>query len=144
MILIVDNYDSFVYNIYQYVAEYNSDILIVRNDKITSSEILKLKPSKIIFSPGPGTPSSAGNSIDIIKKFHMNLPILGICLGHQSIAEAFDIPVKHSSSVRHGKQSRLQILKNNELFKDIPNEFEVTRYHSLSIPKKIGSTFIVI
>ena len=132
MILLIDNYDSFTYNVYQYVGSINPDIKVVRNDKITIDEIIKLNPEKIIISPGPGTPKDAGISIDVIKRLEMKIPILGICLGHQCIAEAFGATVSHAKELCHGKYSMID-LGNSKVFKELESPLKVARYHSLSV-----------
>lgn len=132
MILLIDNYDSFTYNVYQYVGSINPDIKVVRNDKITIDEIINMKPEKIIISPGPGTPQDAGISIDIIKRLGKLIPILGICLGHQCIGEAFGATVSHAKNLYHGKYSMIE-LGDGKLFKDLSNPLKVARYHSLAI-----------
>lgn len=136
MILIIDNYDSFVYNIYQYTSLFEKT-LVYRNDEITISDIEKLNPSKIIISPGPKSPVDAGISKDIISTFYQKIPILGICLGHQCIAEVFGHSIQTASSIRHGKVSRIKVIQNHRIFNDIPDEFNVVRYHSLSIDKNM-------
>lgn len=137
MILIIDNYDSFVYNIVQYVAEYDSDVHVYRNDAVSIEDVKTLSPDKIILSPGPKEPHHAGISEHIVKAFYQQIPILGICLGHQCIASAFDIPIQTASTIRHGKQSTIKIINAHPIFTSLPDTFTVTRYHSLSIPKKI-------
>ena len=132
MILIIDNYDSFTYNLYQYIGEINSDVLVYRNDKITIDEIRKLNPTHIILSPGPGFPSSAGITIEVIKKLHKEFPILGVCLGHQAIGEAFGGNVVHAKELVHGKAVEVT-LTNCKLFKSIQNRITVGRYHSLIV-----------
>lgn len=135
MVIIIDNYDSFTYNLYQYVGEYDQDIKVYRNDKITSEEILELRPDRIIISPGPGTPDNAGNCIDIITKVGKSIPILGICLGHQSIGKAFGGNIVHAKELYHGKKSTIS--HNGEgIFTNIENLLEVARYHSLAIEKE--------
>ncbi|MFH1395090.1 MAG: aminodeoxychorismate/anthranilate synthase component II [Candidatus Omnitrophota bacterium] len=130
MYLIIDNYDSFTYNLYQYFAEQNIQVLIKRNDKISLSEVEALNPAKIIISPGPKTPENAGISLSIIKKFGPKIPILGICLGHQCIAKAFGGKIKRVNKVVHGKTS---LIHHNGagVFKDVPLPFMGARYHSL-------------
>jgi len=132
MILLIDNYDSFTYNVYQYVGSINPSIKVVRNDKITIDEIIKLNPEKIIISPGPGTPKDAGISIDVIKRLGMKIPILGICLGHQCIAEAFGATVSHAKELCHGKYSMID-LGDSKIFKELVSPLKVARYHSLSV-----------
>ena len=139
MILLVDNYDSFVYNIYQYCAETDSNITIVRNDAISIEEIKKLNPSHIILSPGPKWPNDAGVCIDLINYFYKSKPILGICLGHQAIAAAFEYQIKVKQPVMHGKTSQISHT-DSIIFKGIPSQFTATRYHSLVV-SEIGSDF---
>jgi len=133
MILLVDNYDSFTYNLYQYFSEF-SEVIVVRNDAITTSQIEQLNPEVILISPGPGLPKQAGNSIEIIQQFYKQIPIFGICLGHQAISEALGGTLKRSTEVKHGKQSF--ITHNGEgIFQQLPPSFEVMRYHSYVIDK---------
>jgi anthranilate synthase/aminodeoxychorismate synthase-like glutamine amidotransferase len=135
MILLIDNYDSFTYNLYHYIIAAGShDVKVFRNDKITKSEISDLNPDAIIISPGPCTPNEAGISLDIINEFKENTPILGVCLGHQSIGQAFGGKVIKTEPV-HGKVS--DIYHNNEgIFKNLPSPFKSTRYHSLILEKE--------
>lgn len=132
MILIIDNYDSFTYNLVHYVEEHNYKVQVFRNDKITLQKIRKLKPKKIIISPGPCTPDEAGISIDLIKYFYKKFPILGVCLGHQSIGQAFNAKIIKASKIMHGKVSTVTN-KGSEIFKGLPKKFDATRYHSLVI-----------
>ena len=132
MILIIDNYDSFTYNLVHYVEEHNYKVQVFRNDKITLQKIRKLKPKKIIISPGPCTPDEAGISIDLIKYFYKKFPILGVCLGHQSIGQAFNGKIIKASKIMHGKVSTVTN-KGSEIFKGLPKKFDATRYHSLVI-----------
>jgi len=135
MILMIDNYDSFTYNLVQYLGELGEDLQVFRNDKITIKEIEKLKPNKIVISPGPGTPKDAGISIKVIKQFAGKTPILGVCLGHQAIAEAFGGKVIRAGQLMHGKTSEIHH-DNKGVFKGLPNPFTATRYHSLLVEKK--------
>lgn len=135
MILLIDNYDSFAYNLYQLVGEVNPDIQVSRNDKITLEEIKDLNPEAIILSPGPGRPEKAGICIDIVKEFHDKIPIFGVCLGHQSICAAFGGTVDYAKRLMHGKSSRIS-LDYDYLFKGLPNEISVGRYHSLSLDEE--------
>jgi anthranilate synthase component 2 len=135
MILLIDNYDSFTYNVYQYAGSINGDIKVVRNDKITVEQIHGLNPEKIIISPGPGTPDDAGISIDVIKTFGESTPILGICLGHQCIGQAFGATVSHAKKLYHGKFSMIN-LDGSKLFKGLESPFQAARYHSLAIIEK--------
>ena len=132
MILLIDNYDSFSYNLYQLIGEVNQDIKVVRNDKITIEEISELDPECIILSPGPGKPEDAGICIDVVLNFSGKIPILGVCLGHQSICEAFGGKISHAKRLMHGKTSRIS-LDYDFIFKGLPTEIEVGRYHSLSM-----------
>ena len=135
MILLIDNYDSFTYNLYQYMGELNPDIKVIRNDKITANEVLALNPEKIVISPGPKTPKDAGNCVDIIKKVSGKIPILGICLGHQSIGYAFGGKIIHADELFHGKSSDIN-LKENILFNGLNKRMRVARYHSLIVEKE--------
>ena len=135
MILIIDNYDSFVYNIVQYIGEMNSDVRVFRNDKITVDEIAALAPSHIVVSPGPCTPREAGISVESIKKFAGKIPLLGVCLGHQSLGAAFGGKVIRAGRLMHGKTS-LIYHDGKTIFNGLPNPFEATRYHSLLVEKK--------
>ena len=130
MILIIDNYDSFTYNLVQYIGAINPDLEVHRNDKITKDKIRKLKPDRIVISPGPGKPEDAGISIEIIKEFGQDIPIFGICLGHQAITVAYGGRVDRANEIVHGKTSQIQHTQS-VIFKGIPEKFEATRYHSL-------------
>ena len=132
MILLIDNYDSFSYNLFQLIGEVKSDITVYRNDKISIEEISKLNPEAIILSPGPGKPKDAGICIDAVRYFHDKIPILGVCLGHQSICEAFGGTVSHAKRLMHGKSSMIS-LDYDFIFKGLPSEITVGRYHSLSL-----------
>ena len=136
MILVIDNYDSFTYNIVQYVGELGHKVIVYRNDEISIDNIKKINPDKIIISPGPKSPSEAGISVDVIKKFYNKIPILGVCLGHQAIGYAFGAEIIRAANVMHGKVSSIEHDSTSLLFKDIPESFEATRYHSLVISKK--------
>lgn len=131
MILLIDNYDSFTYNVYQMVGCLNTGIMVRRNDAITCDEIEKLKPSHIIISPGPGFPSSAGVSIDVIRRFGGIIPILGICLGHQAIAQAYGGKIVHAPALMHGKSSEITVDTDCPLFVGLSSKMTVARYHSL-------------
>lgn len=131
----IDNYDSFTYNIVQYCRELNADLKIIRNDEMSVEEIEKLNPEKIIISPGPASPNEAGVTLEVIKYFSDKLPILGICLGHQSIAQVFGGEVIRAKNMMHGKTSTMKRKGECDLFKDIPTEFTATRYHSLIVNK---------
>ncbi|WP_407377131.1 anthranilate synthase component II [Methanobrevibacter sp.] len=132
MILLIDNYDSFSYNLFQLVGEIDSDIRVVRNDKITLDEIHQLNPDCIILSPGPGRPENAGICMDIVFEFYDMIPILGVCLGHQAICAAFGGEISHAKRLMHGKASKVS-LDYDYLFKGLPSEISVGRYHSLSL-----------
>ena len=132
MILMVDNYDSFTYNVVQYLAELNADVEVYRNDQITIAEIEQLAPEKIVISPGPCTPSEAGISVEVIKHFSGRIPILGICLGHQSIGQAFGGQIVRAKQVMHGKTSMIHH-NSSGVFAGLTNPYEATRYHSLVI-----------
>ena len=132
MILMIDNYDSFTYNIVQYLAELNADVQVYRNDEISIAEIEQLAPEKIVISPGPCTPNEAGVSVETIKTFGGIIPILGICLGHQSIGQAFGGDIVRAKQVMHGKTS-MMYHSDSGVFKGLSKPFEATRYHSLVI-----------
>jgi anthranilate synthase component 2 len=136
LIIIIDNYDSFTYNLYQYIGEINSDIEVFRNDKITVEEILSKKPTHIIISPGPGYPRDAGISIDVIKKLGHIIPILGVCLGHQAIGEAYGGVTVHAKELMHGKASQINISKDCIIFKNLEENIIAGRYHSLILEKE--------
>jgi len=136
MVLMIDNYDSFTYNIVQYCRELGADLKIIRNDELTIEEIKALNPEKIILSPGPATPDDAGVTLEVIKAFADTTPIFGICLGHQSIAQAFGGEVVRAKNMMHGKTSQVEVDVNTPIFKDLPKEFRATRYHSLSVKKE--------
>jgi anthranilate synthase component 2 len=143
MILMIDNYDSFTYNIVQYCRELGADLKIIRNDEMSVEEIEKLNPQKIIISPGPATPNDAGITLEVINYFKDKLPILGICLGHQSIAQVFGGDVVRAKNMMHGKTSYVKRVGNCELFKELPQEFIATRYHSLIVDKNSLSGEII-
>ena len=132
MILLIDNYDSFSYNLYQLIGQVNPDIKVSRNDRITIDEIKELNPEAIILSPGPGKPENAGICMDLVKEFHDKIPILGVCLGHQSICAALGGEVSHAKRLMHGKSSKIS-LDYDFIFKGLPGEITVGRYHSLSL-----------
>jgi anthranilate synthase component 2 len=136
MILMIDNYDSFTYNIVQYCRELGADLKIIRNDEISIKEIEALNPEKIIISPGPASPDEAGVTLDVIEYFKDKLPIFGICLGHQSIAQVFGGDVVRATNMMHGKTSLMKKVQECKIFKDLPQEFIATRYHSLIVDKK--------
>jgi anthranilate synthase component 2 len=132
MLLMIDNYDSFTYNLVQYLGELGADVRVFRNDKITLQEIENLQPERIVISPGPCTPNEAGVSVDTIKQFADRIPILGVCLGHQSIGQAFGGHIGHAREIMHGKTSMIQH-NDSGVFHGLPQPFEATRYHSLVI-----------
>ena len=132
MILMIDNYDSFTYNLVQYLGELGADVIVERNDQITIEEIEELAPERIMLSPGPCTPAEAGISLDVIKHFQGKLPIFGVCLGHQSIGQAFGGDIVRAEEIMHGKTSTMYH-KGVGIFENIPEPFEATRYHSLVI-----------
>ncbi len=135
MLLVIDNYDSFTYNLVQYFGELGADMLVKRNDEITLDEIAALKPERICISPGPCTPNEAGISCDVIRKFGQSTPLLGVCLGHQSIGQVFGGDVVRAGRLMHGKTS--PILHNNQgVFAGLPSPFEATRYHSLLVKRE--------
>lgn len=131
MILLIDNFDSFSYNLYQLIGEINPNIKVIRNNEMTPCEIEKLNPSSIVISPGPGKPSEAGICEDVIKYFVGKKPILGICLGHQAICEVFGATVTYAKEIMHGKTSEITLDKNCKMFKNLPDKIKVARYHSL-------------
>ena len=135
MLLMIDNYDSFTYNLVQYLAEIGQEVEVVRNDKISIEEINKLNPRYIVISPGPCTPNEAGISLELIEAFKGKIPILGVCLGHQSIGQAFGGKIIHAQTIMHGKTSKISH-NNKGVFRDIKNPFIATRYHSLVIDRK--------
>lgn len=135
MILMIDNYDSFTYNLVQYMGELGADIHVERNDCISISEIESLKPKKIVISPGPCTPAKAGISVEVIKKFAGKVPLLGVCLGHQSVGAAFGGEIIKAGKLMHGKTSKVRH-DGKTLFKNLPNPFTATRYHSLVLNRK--------
>lgn len=135
MILMIDNYDSFTYNLVQYLGELGQKLMVFRNDAITISQVKKLKPSHIVISPGPGRPNEAGISEEIIAEFSGKVPILGVCLGHQAIGEVFGAKIVRAKRLMHGKTS--MIYHNGKtIFRGIPNPFEATRYHSLIVERE--------
>lgn len=137
MILLIDNYDSFVYNLYQFLAVEDPDVRLVRNDRITPEEALSMEPDAIVISPGPGKPSDAGVCIELIRQLKGRIPILGVCLGHQAIGEAFGATVTHASRLMHGKTSLLTDVADDIIFKGIKKPAQVARYHSLSVQESI-------
>ena len=134
MLLMIDNYDSFTYNLVHYLEELGEKVCVYRNDKLSLDEIESLDPGKIVISPGPCTPNEAGISLEVVSQFKDKLPILGVCLGHQSIGQAFGGKVVKASTVMHGKTSEI-IHKNSDIFQGIDIPFSATRYHSLVLEK---------
>ncbi len=142
MILMIDNYDSFTYNIVQYCRELGADLKIIRNDEMSVEDIEKLNPEKIIISPGPASPNEAGVTLEVIDYFKDRLPILGICLGHQSIAQVFGGEVVRATNMMHGKTSTMKRTDECKIFKDLPEHFIATRYHSLIVDKESLPTLV--
>ncbi len=147
MILLIDNYDSFSYNLYQYVGEISPDIRVIRNDEMTVEQIRKLKPSHIILSPGPGRPEDAGIIIESVRELGPDIPILGVCLGHQAICAAFGATVTYAKRLMHGKQSIAKLDTECPLFQGCPEKTPVARYHSLAadpdtIPEELKVTAV--
>ena len=134
MLLMIDNYDSFTYNLVQYFGELGEDVRVYRNDRIAIEEIEALKPSRIVISPGPCTPNEAGVSVETIRRFAGRLPLLGVCLGHQSLAVAFGGEVVRAERLMHGKTSMIRH-DGRTIYRDLPNPFEATRYHSLIVKR---------
>ena len=134
-ILLIDNYDSFVYNLYQYLSELGVQVEVLRNDSIDIAGIKRLRPSKIVISPGPGRPENAGISVSLIKEFYDTIPILGVCLGHQAIGYALGGRIKRAGRIMHGKTSLIYHNKK-DIFKGLTNPFTATRYHSLIVDNK--------
>ncbi len=132
MILLIDNYDSFSYNLYQYLGEFETDIKVIRNDELTTEEIEALKPDGIVLSPGPGRPADAGVIEEVAVKLGKTIPVLGICLGHQGICEAFGGRVTYANRLMHGKTSVVRKTADCLIFEGCPDRFEVARYHSLA------------
>jgi anthranilate synthase/aminodeoxychorismate synthase-like glutamine amidotransferase len=132
MILVIDNYDSFTYNLVQYLGELGEDLQVYRNNKISVEQIERLQPARIVISPGPGVPSDAGVTEDVIRHFHKSTPILGVCLGHQAIGEVFGGRIVRAPTLMHGKVSEI-FHDDKTLFKGLPQGFSATRYHSLMV-----------
>ena len=135
MILVIDNYDSFTYNLVQYFGELGEDVAVFRNDEITLDEVARKNPARIVISPGPCTPNEAGISVPLIKQFAGKLPILGVCLGHQAIGQAFGGKIVHAKQVMHGKMSAVHH-RSQSVFRNLPNPLQATRYHSLVIERE--------
>lgn len=133
MILLIDNYDSFAYNLYQFVGMVNTDVRVIRNDELTVEEIANLQPSHIILSPGPGYPKNAGVCEEVVLKLGKNIPLLGVCLGHQAICEAFGATISHAKRLMHGKQSEISLDNACPLFKSMTQCITGARYHSLAV-----------
>lgn len=133
MILLIDNYDSFSYNLYQLIGKIDSNITVIRNDEKSVEEIEAMKPYIIIISPGPGKPKNAGVCIDVVKYFKGKIPIFGVCLGHQAICEAYGATVTYAKSLMHGKTSMATVNNNSKLFKELNEKIKVARYHSLAV-----------
>ncbi len=142
-ILLIDNYDSFTYNLYHYISKLKRNVDVIRNDKIDGKTILKKNYDKIVISPGPGNPNQAGNCLKIVKDVYKKIPILGVCLGHQIIGQAFGGKIISAKNLMHGKTSKIKHLKMG-LFKNIKNNFEATRYHSLVVDRKRLSKSLII
>lgn len=145
MILLIDNYDSFSYNLFQYIGQINPNIKVIRNDEMTVDEIRSLRPEKIILSPGPGRPEDAGVIMDVVRELGRDIPILGVCLGHQAICAVFGAKIIHARQLMHGKQSHVVLDNDCLLFSGCPHETEVARYHSLAadpgtMPKELKVT----
>jgi anthranilate synthase component II len=134
MLLMIDNYDSFTYNLVQYLGELGADVRVVRNDAVTLEEVAQLAPEQIVISPGPCTPNEAGISVPLVQEFAGRIPILGVCLGHQSIGQAFGARIGHARTLMHGKVSAIRH-RGAGVFRDLPEGFSATRYHSLAIER---------
>lgn len=145
MILLIDNYDSFSYNLVQAAGSLKNDIMVIRNDEMTAAEVRKLNPSHIIISPGPGYPKDAGISEDVIRLMKGEVPILGVCLGHQAICEVFGAGIVHAKQLMHGKQSDVRVESASDLFAGLPPVIKAARYHSLvAEPETIPDELMVI
>ena len=147
MILLIDNYDSFSYNLYQMLGTIDPDISVVRNDSVTIDDIRNMAPEKIVLSPGPGRPEDSGICPEVIQTFSGKIPILGICLGHQAICQAFGGDITYARELMHGKQSTVKVDNTSKLFKNLPQEIKAARYHSLaadseSIPSVLKVTAV--
>ncbi len=144
MLLLIDNYDSFTYNLYQYLCELGADVTVVRNDEVTLEDIARMQPERVVISPGPCTPNEAGISVPLIRRFAGEIPILGVCLGHQCIGEAFGGEVKGAGEIKHGKTSVIEH-DGAGVFSGLPSPFRAIRYHSLavqpeSVPEELAVT----
>ena len=142
-IILIDNYDSFTFNLYHYLSSLKVKVDVIRNDQITSNEILKRKYNKIVISPGPGNPDQSGNCLKIVKSLYKKIPILGVCLGHQIIGQVFGSKIIQAKKLMHGKTSKI-ISKKLGILRNLPKSFEATRYHSLIIDKKTLSKHLEI
>ena len=142
-IILIDNYDSFTFNLYHYLSSLKVKVDVIRNDQVTSNEILKRKYNKIVISPGPGNPDQSGNCLKIVKSLYKKIPILGVCLGHQIIGQVFGSKIVQAKKLMHGKTSKI-ISKKLGILRNLPKLFEATRYHSLIIDKKTLSKHLEI
>ena len=142
-ILLIDNYDSFTYNLFHYISKIKKNVEVIRNDKIDGKTVLRKKYDKIVISPGPGNPNQAGNCLKIVKEVYKKIPILGVCLGHQIIGQVFGSKIVQAKKLMHGKTSKIKSLKIG-ILRNLPNIFEATRYHSLIIDKKTLSKDLVV
>ncbi len=142
-IILIDNYDSFTFNLYHYISSLKVHVDVIRNDQITSNQILKRRYNKIVISPGPGNPNQSGNCLKIVKSLYKKIPILGVCLGHQIIGQVFGSKIVQAKRLMHGKTSKI-ISKKLGILKNLPKSFEATRYHSLIIDKKSLSKHLEI
>ena len=142
-IILIDNYDSFTFNLYHYLSSLKIKVDVIRNDQITSNEILKRKYNKIVISPGPGNPNQSGNCLKIVKKLYKKIPILGVCLGHQIIGQVFGSKIVQANKLMHGKTSKINSFRIG-ILRNLPKNFEATRYHSLIIDKKTLSNNLQI
>ena len=142
-IILIDNYDSFTFNLYHYLSSFKVKVDVIRNDQITSNEILKRRYNKIVISPGPGNPNQSGNCLKIVKSLYKKIPILGVCLGHQIIGQVFGSKIVQTKKLMHGKTSKI-ISKKLGILRNLPKSFEATRYHSLIIDKKTLSRHLEI
>lgn len=136
MILLIDNYDSFSYNLYQLIGTERPDIRVIRNDELTPEEIAALRPDAVVLSPGPGRPEEAGCCVNIVRRLGETVPLLGVCLGHQAICAAFGATVSHAKRLMHGKQSVVKVRRDSRLFADMPERLPVARYHSLAVEEE--------
>ena len=142
-ILLIDNYDSFTFNLFHYLSSLKVDVEVIRNNKINSKEILKKKFNKIVISPGPGNPNQSGNCLEIVNSLYKKIPILGVCLGHQVIGQVFNSKIIQAKKLMHGKVSKI-ITRKIGILKNLPKHFDATRYHSLIIDKKTLSKDLII